>query len=488
MGSGIAQVAAAAGHKVRLLDARPGAAEAARAQIASRLDAAVSKGRLSRPDAQGVVSRIEPVNDVAALAGAALVVEAIVEDLATKRALFGELEATVDEAAILASNTSSLSITALGAGLRRPERLVGMHFFNPAPVMELVEVVRGLATDPATARVVEATATAWGKTAVHCRSTPGFIVNRIARPFYGEALRLIAERVADAATIDAVMRECGGFRMGPLELTDLIGQDVNDAVTRSVYHAYDEEPRYRPSVVQRELIEAGRLGRKSGHGFYRYGPDAPRPAPATEPLRSAPARIRVEGDLGPLEALAERMAGGGIGIERAGGTGRIVVRDLTLRLCDGRSATARAAELGERLVHLDLALDFARASRLCIAPSLQAGHELEPVIGALQATGCTVSRVRDSAAMIVMRTVAMLANEAVEAARQDVATPAAIDLAMVKGVNYPRGPLDWASDLGLAQLLRVLDGLTGTYGEDRYRASPLLRDLVLAHRSHVAVA
>ena len=247
MGAGIAQVAAVAG---------------IRAQLAKMAE----KGRLTAADAAAAGMRLIPAHEIADLAGAGLVVEAIVEDLAEKQALFADLEGIVGRDCILCTNTSSISVTAIGAALHHPERLAGLHFFNPAPLMALVEVVSGLATDRAVAETLFATAAAWGKTPVHARSTPGFIVNRVARPYYAEALRLAQEGAADCATIDAVMREAGGFRMGPFELMDMIGLDVNFAVTSSVWRAFVHDPRFLPSLLQRELVDAGRLGRKNGRG------------------------------------------------------------------------------------------------------------------------------------------------------------------------------------------------------------------------------
>jgi 3-hydroxybutyryl-CoA dehydrogenase len=295
------------------------------------------------------------------------VIEAIAEDRGAKQQLFEELGALVGSDAILASNTSSLSITALAARLQRPERLVGMHFFNPAPRMALVEVVRGLSSAPETVAIAIATAEAWGKTAVEVRSTPGFVVNRVARPFYGEALRALAEGAADVATIDALMRAAGGFRMGPFELMDLIGNDVNYAVTASVFEGMFYDPRYRPSLIQRRLVDAGLLGRKRERGYYDYRAGAPVP----EPLRDA--------------GLAAR---------------------------------------------------------------------------------------------IIRRILAMLVNEAVEAVRLHVAAPHDIELAMTKGVNYPRGLLAWGDQIGPATVLHTLEALQAEYGDDRYRPSPLLKTRV----------
>jgi 3-hydroxybutyryl-CoA dehydrogenase len=280
MGAGIAQVAALAGHRVQLHDARFGAADAAKLSIGDALRKSVAKGRLAAAGAEAALARIHTVVTLADAAVAALVVEAIVEDVAAKRALIEQLENIVEPGCILASNTSSLSITALAAAARHPGRIVGMHFFNPAPLMPLVEVVRGLTTDPDVADAVFATAAAWGKTPVHAISTPGFIVNRCARPFYSEALRLLTERAASPATIDAVMRDAGGFRMGPFELMDLIGLDVNLAVTRGVWEACFGDPRYAPSLQQQERVAAGRLGRKTGRGLYEYRAGKPVKRPA----------------------------------------------------------------------------------------------------------------------------------------------------------------------------------------------------------------
>ena len=295
MGAGIAQVAALAGHRVLLTDAATGRAAQAIDDVRAQLARLAAKGRLDPGSADAAAQRLTPVHDIAALAPAALVIEAAAESLEVKRALFGALEGVVADDCLLATNTSSLSVSAIAAGLRLPGQVAGMHFFNPAPVMPLVEVVSGLDTAGEVAEQVAAAAAGWGKTPVHVGSTPGFIVNRVARPFYGEGLRGLEERAADPATIDAVLRESGGFRMGPLELTDLIGQDVNDAVNRSVWAGFGHDPRYAPSLAQRALVDAGRLGRKTGQGFYRYGPGAPRPEPATAAAAPSPAEVTVTG-------------------------------------------------------------------------------------------------------------------------------------------------------------------------------------------------
>ena len=371
MGSGIAQVAAAAGHHVMVTDALAEALEQARGRLEAVLGREVERGRLAREAARSLVERITwapgAAGEYAVFRQCALIIEAVVEDLAIKREAFRRLEAEVSETCILATNTSSLSVTAIAAACRQPERVVGLHFFNPAPLLPLVEIIPGLTTSPETTATSRETAAAWGKTTVQASDTPGFIVNRIARPFYGEALRLHEEGVADKATIDWAMRELGGFRMGPFELMDLIGNDVNLAVSRSIFESLQYDPRYKPSVTQQRMVEAGWLGRKTGRGHYEYGEGAAPPAPK-------------------------------------------------------KDAAAAGA--------------------------------------------------------IVDRILAMLINGAVDAVFWRVATRDDIELAMTKGVNYPKGLLRWGDEIGLRTVLERLEALQAEYGEDRYRASPLLRRMV----------
>ncbi|HEX8407023.1 MAG TPA: 3-hydroxyacyl-CoA dehydrogenase, partial [Duganella sp.] len=497
-------------------DTRPEAVAKAISDIALVFNKLVAKERMSAVAAAAAIARLQAAVTLEEVAGAGLAVEAIVENLDAKRALFAELEAIVADDCILATNTSSISITAIAARLRLPARLVGMHFFNPVPLMALVEVISGLATDAAVAQTVYDTAAAWGKNPVHAKSTPGFIVNRVARPFYAEAWRLLGERAADDATIDAVMREAGGFRMGPFELMDLIGHDVNFSVTQSVFGAYFNDPRFTPSVLQQEMVNAGFLGRKSGRGFYLYGEDgapvaggdttalphaeAAQPAPEFVSYRveqgAAAGVPRVAGSV-VADALAERLRASGIAVKlrqpaetrgHAGGAGvgagahvddapAFHCNGATVYLTDGRSATERARDNQHAdTVLFDLALDYASAKRIAVTCADQCSPAAyQSVVGLFQAAGFVVTRLDDVPGMAVMRTVAMLANEAADAVNQGVCSAEAADVAMQKGVNYPRGPLAWADTIGIGQIVTVLTNLAASYGEDRYRVSPLLR-------------
>lgn len=363
MGSGIAQVAAQAGHNVVLYDTRKEAVEKALAGLRKVLDRLVEKGKLTADQASDIHGRISPASDLNELQGCGLVIEAIIENLGIKQKLFSDLEVIVPEDTILATNTSSLSVTAIAGGLQKPERMVGLHFFNPAPLLPLVEVVPGLVTDIGLADRCATLMSAWGKVPVICKDTPGFIVNRVARPFYGESIRIYEEGIADMPTIDAAMRSVG-FRMGPFELMDLIGNDINFTVTRTVWEAFFYDQRYKPSFTQQRQVESGRLGRKSGRGYYDYSEGASVPVPSADPSTTA---------------------------------------------------------------------------------------------------------------LIVERVLAMLINEAADALFWQVASAKDIDLAMTKGVNYPKGLLTWAYELGPAHWTGILEKLQATTGEDRYRPSPMLR-------------
>ena len=488
MGAGIAQVAAAAGHAVVLYDLRTEAVPTAVESVRRNFEKLSLKGKISQKAASSAIERLGAAANLGELSGAGIVIEAIAEDLDAKRRLLREIESLVDPNCILTTNTSSLSVSAIAAALHAPERLTGMHFFNPAPLMDLVEVVAGLATNPRILATVHATARAWGKTPVYVRSTPGFIVNRVARPFYGEALLLLAEQAASPATIDAIMREAGGFRMGPFELMDLVGLDIGLAVSESLFNAFFGDARYRPSFIQEEMVRAGHLGRKARRGFYSYADDAPAPLPDTEPAAPKPRRVTLP-MAGPLAtALETRLAGSGIALSRAAHSSSdsncVEIDGTIFAVTDGRSATQFAQETGRRnLVTLDLAIDYTTAPRVAIAKaSTCEDHAYWSAVGLLQAAGYAVSRVKDVPGIAVMRTVAMLANEAADAVNQGVATPADVDVAMRKGVNYPRGPLAWADDVGLETVHKVLSNLAAHYGGERYRVSPRIQELVWSGR------
>ncbi|MFC8268110.1 3-hydroxyacyl-CoA dehydrogenase [Streptomyces cinereoruber] len=467
MGQGIAQVALVAGHPVRLYDSAPGRAGEAVAALTARLDRLVEKGRLDAGAREAAVGRLHAAGELAELADAALVVEAIVEDPAVKRRLFADLEEVVAGDAVLATNTSSLSVTAIAGGLRLPGRFVGLHFFNPAPLLPLVEVVSGFATDPDVATRAYETVKGWGKTPVRCADTPGFIVNRVARPFYAEALRVYEEGGADPATIDAALRESGGFRMGPFELTDLIGQDVNEAVTRSVWDSFHQDPKFTPSLAQRRLVESGRLGRKAGHGWFPYAEGAERPEPHTAPPAKAPERITVRGDLGPAEPLVGLFEEAGITVRRKAGDGYIQLPGgAQLSLADGETSFEYP---DEEIIYFDLALDYARASRIVLSTGEHTSPEsLAEAVGLFQALGRQVSVIGDVPGMIVARTVAMLADLAADAVDRGVATAEDVDTAMRLGVNYPLGPLEWAGKVGHARVRGLLLSLHERYPTGRY--------------------
>ena len=367
MGSGIAQVAASAGHSVVLFDTNADALSLSKSKLASVMDRLVEKGRLTSEEAQEIQNRISYADHMEALSESGIIIEAIIENLDVKKGVFSSIESLVSKDCILASNTSSLSIASIASACERSERVLGIHFFNPAPLMPLVEIIPAIQTADEITDEARNIIDSWKKITVLAKDTPGFIVNRVARPFYGEAIRILEEGIADVATIDWAMKEIGGFRMGPFELTDYIGHDVNYVVTETVFKAFFFDPRYKPSFTQKRLVEAGRLGRKSGQGFYDYSQGAVNPKPNTD------------------EAL---------------------------------------------------------------------GTE------------------------IVNRITAMLINEAIDALFLNIASEKDIDLAMTKGVNYPKGLLAWADEKGLDVVLTQLEELYKNYCEDRYRPSPLLRKMV----------
>jgi 3-hydroxybutyryl-CoA dehydrogenase len=484
MGAGIAQVAAQAGHSVQLFDTREGAADQAKAKLATTLAGLVAKGRTSADQAQATLARITPVATLEQARDVGLVVEAIVEDLGVKRALLKQLEAVVAADCVLATNTSSISVTALANGMAQPGRLVGMHFFNPVPLMKLVEVVSGLHTEAPVADAIFELSKVWGKVPVHARSTPGFIVNRIARPYYAEALALLYQRAATPQVLDACLR-AAGFRMGPCELMDLIGHDTNFAVTNSVFEANFFDKRYVPSQVQREMVDGGLLGRKSGRGFYRY-PDGAAALPVAVHEAPATAREVTVHGLGPIADQLERAAtaalasqGWGPARERDSGWTGLAIDGARLVMTDGRCAY----ELATAMVLPDLAvfdrpvaLPAAAGTALAYAVASTAGDTWRTQAPAwLAALGFAPLPVADTPGLVVARTLAMLINEGADAVLQGVCSTEAADAAMKLGVNYPAGPFEWLARWSVPEVVALLDTLDAQYRGERYRVSPWLR-------------
>jgi len=470
MGQGIAQVALTAGHVVRLYDTVPGRARDATEAIRARLDRLVEKDRFTAADRDAAHARLLPAETLGELADCTLVVEAVLERLDVKQQLMRDLEDIVGEDCLLATNTSSLSVTAIGAALRNPGRFVGLHFFNPAPLLPLVEVVSGFATDVTSATRAYEMSRAWGKTPVACADTPGFIVNRIARPYYAEAFAAYEAQAADPATIDAILRESGGFKMGAFELTDLIGQDVNESVTHSVWQSFFQDVRFTPSLAQRRLVESGRLGRKTGQGWYDHGDEAEQPEPHTAEPAQAPAYVVVEGDMGPAADLVALIREAGIVVreeEEDHGTRMVLPGGGQLALADGQTSV----EFRD-VVYFDLALDYRRARRIALSASQDtASGTLSEAIGLFQALGKDVSVIGDAPGMIVARTVARIVDLAHDAVAKGVATEEDIDTAMRLGVNYPLGPFEWSRRLGRSWAYDLLDDLHLRDPSGRYAPS-----------------
>jgi 3-hydroxybutyryl-CoA dehydrogenase len=480
MGGGIAQVAAVAGFDVLLYDLSPEALERARGRMADFLARAVEKGRMTAAEREAALGRVAVTDRLTGLAACDLVIEAAPEDLELKRGLFRELDAICRPAAILATNTSSLSVSEIGALTGRPERLVGLHFFNPAPLMPLVEVIAGSQTAQATADAAFDLVVRLGKTPVRAKDTPGFIVNRVNRPFPGEALRIVGENVAGVAQVDRIMRLAAGFRMGPFELMDLVGLDVNFAVNQSVFRQFFEEPRFRPHPIQARMVQAGLLGQKTGQGFYRYeggrimgGPVGPSPESGPQ----VESRVWIDGD---RWREAARTAGCRLAAEPAGAD--LVLVEAVLR---PTTEAAAAFDRPERVVGSG-ALPGARL--VTVAPGMRTAPEAwQEAFRFFRSLGLDVEVTHDGTGLVAERILCCVINEAAWALTEGVASREHIDTAMKLGTGYPLGPLEWADRIGVARVLGVLEALQRDLGEDRYRPAPLLRRLAAAGLSFGAL-
>ncbi|HSA88705.1 MAG TPA: 3-hydroxyacyl-CoA dehydrogenase [Burkholderiales bacterium] len=466
MGRGIAQVLAQCGARTLVYDAQPGAARKAKDSIAQALGKLVEKGRLGARDADNAVGRIEVIDSVDAFKPCHVVVEAIVEDLDAKQTLFSSLERQVRSDCILASNTSSLSVTAMAAACQRPGRVAGYHFFNPVPVMKIVEVVDGVLTEPWAGDALAALARRFGHTPVRCKDTPGFVVNHAGRAFVPEALRVLSEGVADFATIDRILVDAAGFRLGPFGLMDLVGLDVAHAVMKSMYRQYFEEPKYRPSFLAEPRVAAGLLGRKTGRGWYEYGKEGLKAIAEASPPKTKPQAVWA------VPELKELLVGLGARPEPKP-TPEAVCFVAPL----GEDATSAALELGldpGRTVALDPLFGFAKRRTLMKTPVTRKDI-VEAAHGLLASDGVPVSVINDSPGFVAQRVVAHIVNVGCDIAQMRIATPEDLDRAVTLGLGYPRGPLAMGDALGAKRVLAVLEAMHDCYQDPRYRPSPWLR-------------
>ncbi len=477
MGRGIAQIAAQAGSQVWLLDTQAGAAQQAREALGVQWDKLQAKGKCSAEQVQQWRAALHVAGSVSDLATAELIVEAVVERLDVKQALFAQLEEVASPQAVLVSNTSSLSIAAIAANLRQPGRVAGYHFFNPVPLMRVVEVVASVRTDTEVVERLVRYAQAMGHQAVVAQDTPGFIVNHAGRGYGTEALRLLGEGVCDVATADRILRDQAGFRLGPFELFDLTGLDVSHPVMESIYQQYYAEPRYRPSVITAQRLAAGLVGRKKGQGFYRYVDNQPQPVaeaaapsvPDLPPVWVSPKAARRAELLQWLKDQQLAIETGAVASSKA----LIVVAPL------GFDVTTLAAVEGldaSRTVGIDLLLPDAATKRRVVATNPATRQDMRQAAHALFARdGKPVSMIRDSAGFVTQRVLAAVVNIASDICQQGICSPADLDLAVSLGLGYPSGPLAWGDALGPNNVLEILFNMQTVYGDPRYRPSPWLR-------------
>lgn len=504
MGSGIAQLASKSGARTLLYDPVPEALERGVSRARAGLAREAEKGQISEEEAAAASERLESVGELSELAPCELVIEAAPERPELKRELMEGLSQTLSEDAVIATNTSSLPVTGVAAAASNPERVVGMHFFNPAPVMRLVEVISGVRSSERALAVAQATGEAMGRTVIRAADVPGFLVNRCNRPFGLEGLRLLAERIADVPSIDRICRMEGGFRMGPFELSDLVGVDTGFDVSRSFYELSFGEPRWRPSPLQARQVAAGLTGRKSGRGWYAYEQGTPHrpddPAEAPQPDEPAGGLIVISGESQLASELREASAAAGYEVRRpdepSGGElpALVIHCELTgpeqrpsnqgapqLILCAGGCLAQLSARTAAAGFHVIGPFKRARLVELTKSDSTSplAASRAERFFHTLHKH---VEWVGDAPGLVLGRIVCQLVNECAFALGEGVGSASDIDQGMVLGLNHPRGPLSWADEIGLDHVLAVLDALCDHYREERYRAAPALRRLVLEGR------
>ncbi|MDW5441632.1 3-hydroxyacyl-CoA dehydrogenase [Polaromonas sp. SM01] len=477
MGRGIAQLAAQAGSLVKLFDTQIDATGKAREALGTQWDKLVDKGRLDAEQAADYKARLLLAGTLEELADCDLVVEAVVERLDVKKSLFSALENIVSQQAILASNTSSLSVTAIAAGLNQPGRFAGYHFFNPVPLMKVVEVIAGLKTEPATCEMLAAYARQMGHTPVQAQDTPGFIVNHAGRGYGTEALRIVGEGVADFATIDRILKDQVGFKLGPFELMDLTALDVSHPVMESVYHQYYDEPRYRPSVITAQRLAGGLLGRKTGEGFYRYQDGVAQVAaePATPTVSEMPA-VWVSPRAARRSELLQLLKNLGANIE-TGASPSMNALVLVAPLGFDITTVAVVERLDPaRTIGIDMLIDDAETKRRVLATNPATRSDMRDAAHALFARdGKAVSVIRDSGGFVTQRVVATIVNIASDICQQGICSPQDLETAVTLGLGYPLGPLAMGNRYGPTNILEVLFNMQTVYGDPRYRPSPWLR-------------
>jgi len=477
MGQGIAQIAAQAGSQVKLFDKDLSASVSARQSISGQWDKLVAKGKMDAQDAAACLARLTLPTTLADLSDCELVIEAIVERLDVKKGLFTELESIVSEQAVLVSNTSSLSITAIAAGLKYPKRFAGYHFFNPVPLMKVVEVIRGLKTSAECCEALTQYARQMGHTPVQAQDTPGFIVNHAGRGYGTEALRIVGEGIADFATIDRILKDQAGFKLGPFELMDLTALDVSHPVMESIYHQYYEEPRYRPSFITAQRQAGGLLGKKTGEGFYSYADGVAQwPAEAAAPLLSDLPPVWVSPRASRRAELLLMLKNLGAHIE-TGASPSMNALSLVAPLGFDITTVAVVERLDPaRTVGIDMLIDDAQTKRRVLATNPATRADMRDAAHALFARdGKAVSVIRDSGGFVTQRVLAHIVNIASDMCQQGICSPQDLETAVTLGLGYPQGPLAMGNLYGPTNMLEVLFNMQTVYGDPRYRPSPWLR-------------